>query len=217
MEATTADAPRRAARMKGSVNRLDPDGTLEAEAEIQEQAREIARAPIPHGRAVALGRDGKPIARRRDNTMDQFEVPANLKEPGWDYQWNVKSVLGEEKIAAQIRDAENGWRPVMADRDGFAGRFMPDGYKGAIEREGLVLCERPMQLTDEARREDRHNANAQRAENRRRFGLPSLPPGFEDRKDRIGQFGKGKVGVNVALEGAPRSDGKYQMAIDGDD
>src|SRR5688572_10769992 len=214
--AIATDTPRRATRAtKGSVNRLDPDGSIEASDE-REQARPVARETVPHGRAVAYDCDGNPLSRRRDNTMDQFDVPASLKEPGWDYQWCVKSVMGQDQIAAQLRDLENGWRPINADRPEFAGRFMPEGYKGPIERDGLILCERPMSLTEEARREDRHNANAQRRENRKRFGLKDLPAGFEDRSssDRLGQFGKGKPGVHVGIEGAPVRDGKYQMAID---
>lgn len=214
----TTETPRPARRgTKGSVNRLDPDGTQAREAEARETVRQPARESMPHGRAVAFDRDGNPISRQRDNTIDQFHVPEHLKEAGWDYQWNVKSVTGQEMIAAQIRDAENGWRPVPADRPGFAGRFMPNGYKGVIERDGLMLCERPLILTEQAREEDRYNANAQRQENRRRFGLPSLPDGFENRQDRLGQFGKGKPGVHVGIEGAPTADRNYQMAIDGDE
>ena len=221
MESTpiSTEAPRRAGR-KGSVNRLDPDGTHAAE-EQREVAREPARKAAPTGRQVVYGRDGKPISRRRDNTMDQFEIPRDIREglerEGWDLQWNVKTVLGQENIAQQMRDMEAGWRPIMADREEFKGRFMPDGWTGPIERDGLILCERPMQLTEEARREDRINANAQRADNRRRFGLPDLPAGFEDRQDLLGRVGKGKPGVNIALEGAPGREGKYQMAIDGDE
>src|SRR4030095_8277920 len=179
---TATDKPMRSAR-GGSKNRLGDA----PEMEQRPVAREMARTPERHGRAVALDRDGKPLSRRRDNTEDQFHIPDELKETGWDYQWNVKSVTGEEQVSTQIRDMENGWRPIMSDRDGFAGRFMPEGHKGAIERGGLVLCERPMVLTEEARREDRLNAKNQRHENRRRFGLPQLPEGFEDRNDRLGQ------------------------------
>lgn len=216
-EAAPTEAPRRTARTKGSVNRLDPDGSIAAEHEARETARQAARKPVQHGRAVVLGRNNEELSRSRDNTMDKFDVPQHLKEPGWDYQWNVKTVYGKDDMDAQIRDLENGWRPINADREGFAGRFMPNGYTGPIERDGLWLCERPMALTEEARREDRLNANAQRAENRRRFGLKDLPAGFEDRADRIAQYGKGKHGVHTAIEGAPRAEGRYQMAIDGDE
>lgn len=209
---TSTDIARRG--RPASKNRLEGMAPV---AEEQPVAREIAREPARHGRAVALDRDGKPISRRRDNTEDQFHIPDELKENGWDYQWNVKSVLNEENIGIQIRDAENGWRSVPAEREGFSGRFMPAGHKGAIERGGLVLCERPMELTEEARREDRINANSQRADNRRRFGLPNVPEGFDAAHPSLGKFGKGKPGVNVALEGAPRADGKYSMAIDGDE
>ncbi len=211
-DAISTESPKARAH-RGSKNRLD-DGPDHPQAEAREPARQAVRTPVSNGRAVAYDRDGNPISRQRDNTIDQFDIPAHLKEDGWDYQWNVKSVLGEEKMAAQIRDAENGWRPVPSDRAGFQGRFMPPGYKGPIERDGLVLCERPMLLTEQARQEDRYNANAQRMQNRERFGLPSVPDGFDDHHPSLGKFGKGKPGVRVGIEGAPSPDGKYQMAID---
>ncbi|HEY6861681.1 MAG TPA: hypothetical protein VI358_18090 [Pseudolabrys sp.] len=211
----TPEAPKAARRGRpGSVNRLDPDGTHSAQAEARQAVRQTVRTPLQNGRAVALDREGNPVSRQRDNTIDQFYVPEHLKEPGWDYQWNVKSVLGQESMKDIIRDAENGWTAVPSDRQGFDGRFMPKGWKGAIERDGLVLCERPMALTEEARREDRHNANAMRQQNRDRFGLPELPVGFEDRNDRLGHYGKGKPGVHVGIEGAPASDRNYQIDID---
>jgi len=114
-ETVTADQPARRAARKGSINRLDPEGTA-ADAETKQAAREPARQPAPHGRAEALDRDGNPIYRKRDNTEDKFYVPQDLKEDGWDYQWNCYSVLGEQNMSAQINDAENGWRPVPADR-----------------------------------------------------------------------------------------------------
>jgi hypothetical protein len=213
-ETLSTETPSRSAARKASVNRLDPNGTSTVEAEAKPVARELAREPIPHGRAVALDRDGNPIYRRRDNTEDMYHVPEELKEQGWDYQWNRVSVLGQEDTGAVINDRENGWRPISASREGFAGRFMPDGHKGPIQRGGLELCERPMALSLESRREDRQNANAQRRHNRQQFGLPSVPEGFDDSHPSLNRFGKGKPGVKTDFEGAPRAEGKYQMAID---
>jgi hypothetical protein len=213
-ETVTDETLVRRGTRKTSVNRLDPEGTA-VEAEAQQPAREKAREAVPHGRAVALDRDGNPIFRRRDNTEDQFHVPNELKERGWDYQWNRKSVLGQEDTNAIINDMENGWRPIPADRDGFTGRFMPPGHKGAIERGGLVLCERPVVLSEESRREDRYNAQAQRNSNRSQFGMREVPEGFDDSHPTLAQFGKGgKPGVRTGVEGAPRADGKYQNEID---
>jgi hypothetical protein len=213
MEAAIDDkGTARNARPKGTANRLDPDGTQAAAEKAARQAREQVRDVVRPGRAVAVGRDGQPLHRKRDNTENPFYVPEELKERGWDYQWNRVSVLGKEDGSAMINDSENGWTSVPSDRDGFAGRFMAAGHKGAIIRDGLMLCERPASLSEEARAEDRYNANAQRRMNRQQFGLPDVPSGFETSHPGL----KG-MGAHIGIEGAPATEHKYQrdaMPID---
>lgn len=231
MTETTTESPKRG-RPKSSVNRLENDKAQETEtkpmvpppapAPADRPQREAARQPtrehVPAGRTVVTGRDGEQIWRRRNNMDDQFHIPEELKEDGWDYQWNRISVLGQEDSSTIINDRENGWRPIMADRPGFAGRFMPAGHKGPIEREGLQLCERPMALTMEARAEDHANAVQQKNTNRRDFGLKEVPEGFDAHHHRLAAMGKGGApGVDVSIEGALPSDGKYRYDIDAAD
>ena len=224
MSEATEEAPKRG-RPKGSINRIEAETKLAEPvtepAPADRPQREAARAPdrerIPQGRTVVTGRDGEKVWRRRNNMDDQFHIPDELKEPGWDYQWNRISVLGQEDSSTIINDRENGWRPVMADRPGFSGRFMPPGHKGPIEREGLQLCERPMALTMEARAEDHANAVQQKNTNRRDFGLKEVPEGFDPNHHRIAAMGRGGApGVDVSIEGAlPK--GEYRYDIDAAD
>ena len=71
---------------------------------------------------------------------------------GWDYQWKLKSVMGQDDID-RIRSIElAGWEPVPLSRH---PDLMPTGWQGdIIEVDGLVLMERPKVFTDEARAEE---------------------------------------------------------------
>lgn len=75
---------------------------------------------------------------------------------GWDYQWKLKSVLGQDDIDRIRQHEMSGWEPVPLSRH---PEMMPKGWSGAtIEVGGLVLMERPMMFTDEARAEERRAA-----------------------------------------------------------
>jgi hypothetical protein len=75
---------------------------------------------------------------------------------GWDYQWKLKSVLNQDDIDRIRQNEMNGWEPVPVSRH---PELMPRGWKGeTIEVGGLVLMERPLQFTLEAREEERRAA-----------------------------------------------------------
>lgn len=147
-----------------------------------ESVIEPARVPVrtvASGRVEAIGRDGKPISRKRSAGGDIFHVDPRIIPEGWDYQWNPYTVLGETQAASQVAMAEAGWRPVPAERH--PGMFMIDGTKGPIIRDGLMLEERPMILTEEARAEERKKARDQHRDAKETLGLSAkLPQGYSD-------------------------------------
>jgi hypothetical protein len=122
-------------------------------AEPVAKARTPMRSPKT-GRSQAVGRNGEVLTRQRTQTGDIFEIPRNLIPEGWDYQWCAVSVTGNTEILLDqnLMMAENGWRPVPAER--YPGRFMPVGHKGSIVRGGQMLMERPLVLSEEARADD---------------------------------------------------------------
>lgn len=140
--------------------------------------REEARTPIrTSGRVEAIGRDGKPVSRKRPGGgADQFYIPGHIIPEGWSYEWKRATVFGQVDRAHQIHLGENGWTPVPASRHD--GMFMPPGDKGAIERDGLVLMERPVVLTEEAREEDRQAARNLIIGQADEFDM-KLPRGFD--------------------------------------
>lgn len=112
---------------------------------------------------VYYGRDGELLTRKRKDTGDIFAIPPELMDPDYEYQWNAVSVSGNQEILLDqnMMMAENGWRPVPADRPGFAGRFTAVGQKGSIIRGGQRLDERPKAMCDDARAEEYAKANKQ--------------------------------------------------------
>ena len=95
--------------------------------------------------------------RKRKGDTDPFYVDTDKIPPGMTYEWKRKSTFGQEDVSHQIHMAENGWEPVMASRH---PGYMPTGYEGAIERGGMGLFERPVELTQEARAEEYRDARA---------------------------------------------------------
>lgn len=85
---------------------------------------------------------------------DKYWAPSPPE--GWDYQWKLKSVMNQDDIDRIRQNEMNGWEPVPLARH---PELMPRGWKGdTIEVGGLVLMERPMLFTQEAREEERRAA-----------------------------------------------------------
>jgi hypothetical protein len=90
---------------------------------------------------------------------DRLKVPPEAIPDGWDYQWVVDSVLGQPMPQRRARFERRGWRPVPSERHD--GMFMPIGYKGEINVDGVVLMERPMEYTRQARKKEAMKAAEQ--------------------------------------------------------
>lgn len=134
---------------------------------VREPMREGMR-DVPEGRAVAVGRDGKPVYRRTTNASDPFWIDPTMIEKGWTYEWKRHSTLNQEDPGYAAELAQNGWTPVPAERH--PGYFMPADYTGAVIRRGLILMERPETLTQEARDEERAAARGAIASQQQLFG-----------------------------------------------
>ena len=111
----------------------------------------------------AIGRDGERLARRHDNTSDPFELPPEFIEmaraDGFSLEWKAASVHGKDRTRYIAKLQANGWRSVPSNR--LPGMYAPEGDNGVVTYEGMILMERPLALTEEARREDAHKAREQ--------------------------------------------------------
>lgn len=144
-------------------------------AASKEPIREDVREAVRPNKREVVGRDGKALSRKRGGNVDRFDIPAHLIPEGWDYNWKRETTLGQEDTSHMVAMAENGWTPVEAERH--EGYFMPKGYSGPIRRDGMILMERPLELTLEAREEDRFAAESAMRSQREQLGL-QLPRGF---------------------------------------
>ena len=105
-------------------------------------------------RAEARLREIRESMPEGGETRDKFWAP---KPPdGWDYQWKRYLLMGEEQHIYQVELRRNCWEPVPLSR---YPEMMPPGWSGeTIEREGQILMERPMVLTQEARAREKGDA-----------------------------------------------------------
>ena len=84
-----------------------------------------------------------------DDGNDEFYIELGIIPDGWSYEWKTRTILGAEDPAHQVALARKGWEIVPASRH---PELMPMSYKGVeITRKGMVLMERPMEITQEAK------------------------------------------------------------------
>jgi len=115
---------------------MRPDNTAKEESPRERAARKAAE--LRNHRQGDL-----------DDGTDEFFVEPGIIPDGWSYEWKTKTILGAEDPAHQVKLARDGWEAVPASRH---PEMMPAGYKGVeITRKGMVLMERPLEITEEMR------------------------------------------------------------------
>lgn len=129
------------------MNTAAPQRSRTRRAEPREDIRQDTHVLETHGRV-----------RKRKGTTDKFWIDPKVIPAGWSYEWKRKTVMGYQDVGYDTELLEQGWTPVDIRRH---PNMMPDGWKGNIERDGLVLMERPMALTLEAKAEDDEAARDQ--------------------------------------------------------
>lgn len=164
-------------------------------------------------------RDGT-IIRRQSVTDDggKYNVPQHIIEThraeGFDLEWKRTKVYGEEQRQYIAQTARGGWEPVQAER--WPGIFLPDGHAGAIEIDGLMLMERPLELSLEARQEDHNDARDAANRSRRDIGIKEMASGFEDHRTS----GNAKVRANSfarsEMTEVEASKPKWQYGVEAD-
>jgi len=94
-----------------------------------------------------------------DEGMDEFFIEPGIIPDGWTYEWKTRLILGAEDPAHQVALARKGWESVPASRH---PELMPVGYSGnEITRKGMVLMERPSEITREVREAEARRARLQ--------------------------------------------------------
>lgn len=150
-----------------------------AHAAAMRPAQLGAEVRPPAGRAVALGRDGKPIWRHAVvGGDDPYAIDPAIVPDGWVYQWKRYSIYGQVQTSYLTSLKRIGkWTEVL--KESHDGMFDAPGIKGSIIHEGLILMERPASLHQEAVDEEKMAANMalQRAKTER--GLAPANSGID--------------------------------------
>lgn len=133
------------------------------------EARDEARLPA---------RDpNRERTRKRKGDYDDFWVDLSKKPDDQDWNWKRFETYGQPDRQNVVAMGENGWEPVDAT-------IFEDGRSGPLENKGLVLCERPKELSEEARREENAKAAAQLRNKEAIFGQSLAPSDPRDASPR---------------------------------
>ena len=133
------------------------------ENEITSQDFPEARRPVGRPRkdeSIRSEMRSQPLRQRKrkgGQMSDIFHIDPSAIPTGLSYEWKRHTVYGKGDLSYDIKMREQGWLPVDASRH---PELVPDGHTGAIIRDGLILMERPIELTQEALDEDRLLAKA---------------------------------------------------------
>lgn len=124
------------------------------------RASRATRSMRPAPEAIRDGALREPAARRRrsESRGDKFFIPPSAKRPGVAYEWKRETLYGKDDPTHLHALQEDGaWQHVPASEMPMFGA----GAGGVVRVGGLVLMQRPVELSREARVEDYENARNQ--------------------------------------------------------
>jgi hypothetical protein len=126
-------------------------------------------------------------------SVDEYFIEPGIIPDKWSYEWKRKTVYGAEDPAHQVSLARRGWEVVPASRH---PEMMPMGYTGVeITRKGMILMERPLEITDEVRAAELRKARLQvRAKEEQ---LTASPSGQFERSNKGNDLVKVKKGYEA--------------------
>ena len=123
---------------------------------------------------------------------DEFYIDPRLIPEGWDYNWKRESIAGQIDDDHLIEMRMSGWEPVDAARH---PHMMPTGYTGPIRKKGMILMERPMEITNMA--QDRELSTAREVVAAKEKALGLSPSGTFERDKRQTGVRKSYQPINI--------------------
>lgn len=169
-----------------------------------------------------LGRDGEVLNRRRalgDGAItSEFDLDERDRDPNWQMRAVRTSVYGKPDHAAYGDALRAGYLPVKKRHVPHSFDDISDG-ESVIERNGLMLMQRPAAYHQEALAEERREAHSLRQTQDEMFGVRKLPRHFgqgrksaDDKFDASRQIHRGDVEIGVGNAYRP----KHEHAGPGD-
>lgn len=135
---------------------VEPPSIVEAK---RGDMRPTLREESPKTRAARRAAELRNHLGTLDEGVDEFYIPKDIIPEGWSYEWKRRTVLGQEDPSYQVALAKQGWEAVPAARH---PEMMPLDWRGTlIERKGMVLMERPLEITQEVQAHDLRKARLQ--------------------------------------------------------
>jgi hypothetical protein len=139
--------------------------TIPAEAEVivqpiqRAEIRPEIREEDPRVRAARRAAEIRDHINVDDDGVDEFYVDPRVIPAGWEYEWKRRTLLNEENASYQVQLQMKGWEPVPASRH---PEYMPNNNSYAsIERKGMVLMERPSEISEASRQAEARRARSQ--------------------------------------------------------
>ena len=163
----------------GRPTKVIEDMRPEPVGEVREEMRASKREEDPRSRAERRAAEVRQhLKGDTSDGADRFFVDPRIIPDGWSYEWKRKTIWGKEDPAHEVELARQGWEAVPASRH---PQMMPKGNWQTIDRDGMVLMERPKVLTDDIHKENLRRARLQvRAKEAQ---LNQAPEGTFDRDD----------------------------------
>lgn len=155
----------------------DADDTLDAIATVasapprveREPLREPVRAEDPRERARRRAAELKGVVEEMGDGDDKFSFDRKIIPDGWEYEWKRMTTYGARDPSYEVNLAQTGWEPVPLERH---PEMMPRGWAGqTIERDGMMLMERPREISDMVRAKDRKRARLQLHDKEEQLGM----------------------------------------------
>lgn len=151
--------PKRAGRPPKAVAEIKMPIPAADEVSNRPDMRAPMREESPTERAKRRAAEIRGHIGDLDEGTDKYYIDPNMIPEGWSYEWKRRLLLGQEDPSYAVNLARQGWEAVPVSRHPF---MMPADWKGGtIERDGMVLMERPSEVVDEARRIDQRRARDQ--------------------------------------------------------
>jgi len=162
---------------------------------MRRDIRPEVREEDPRTRAARRAAEIRNHGNVDDDGIDEFFVDPAVIPPGWSYEWKRRTVMNEENAAYQVQLQLKGWEPVPSSRH---PEYMPiNGRFANIERKGMVLMERPLEITEAARQAENRKARVQVRSKEEQ--LNAAPGGTFERNNQDGGMAK----VNKSYEPIP--------------
>lgn len=150
--------------------------------EKQTKSMPVTRVIRDASERAAQIRSGLQSEHAPPDFHDEFYVDPRVIPEGWDYNWKRETTANMPDPAYEVELAQAGWEPVDVSRHPW---MMPKGSQGPIRRKGMILMERPKEISEAAQQREMRVAREAVEAKERALGV--TPMGQFDRlRDKTG-------------------------------